>query len=82
MPPEKTEAKRRNPRGWVSTTYFAEGLPYMLVRYLSSVYLTDIGLKEAYLGFVNFLGDPMELQIPLGARRRPVPDQAAVAADR
>ncbi len=30
----------------------------MLVRYLSSVYLTDIGLKEAYLGFVNFLGIP------------------------
>lgn len=58
MSPEKTEAKRRNPRGWVSTTYFAEGLPYMLVRYLSSVYLTDIGLKEAYLGFVNFLGIP------------------------
>ena len=30
----------------------------MLVRYLSSVYLTDIGVKEAYLGFVNFLGIP------------------------
>lgn len=30
----------------------------MLVRYLSSVYLTDIGVREAYLGFVNFLGIP------------------------
>jgi PAT family beta-lactamase induction signal transducer AmpG len=43
---------------WVGSTYFAEGLPYMLVRYLTSVYLTDIGLKESYLGFVNFLGIP------------------------
>lgn len=58
MSAETTEEKKRDPRGWVSTTYFAEGLPYMLVRYLSSVYLTDIGLKEAYLGFVNFLGIP------------------------
>ena len=58
MSAETTDAKKRDPRGWVSTTYFAEGLPYMLVRYLSSVYLTDIGLKEAYLGFVNFLGIP------------------------
>lgn len=43
---------------WVSTTYFAEGLPFMLVRFLSGVYLTDIGLKERYLGFLNFLGIP------------------------
>jgi len=43
---------------WVSSTYFAEGLPYMLVRYLAGVYLTDIGVKEAYLGFLNFLGIP------------------------
>lgn len=43
---------------WVSTLYFAEGLPYMLVRYLSGVYLTDLGVKESYLGFLNFLGIP------------------------
>ena len=29
---------------WVASTYFAEGLPYMLVRYLAGVYLTDIGV--------------------------------------
>ena len=43
---------------WVSTAYFAEGLPYMLVRYLFGVYLTDLGVKEAWLGFLNFLGVP------------------------
>jgi PAT family beta-lactamase induction signal transducer AmpG len=46
------------PSIWVSTTYFAEGLPYMLVRYLTGVYFTDIGIKETYLGFLNFLGLP------------------------
>jgi PAT family beta-lactamase induction signal transducer AmpG len=47
---------------WVASTYFAEGLPYMLVRYLAGVYLTDIGVKESYLGFVNFLGIPWNLK--------------------
>jgi len=51
-------AKGRDPRVWVSTLYFAEGLPYMLVRFLPSVYLTDIGVKEVYLGLLNFLGLP------------------------
>lgn len=55
---EPRQESTKDPRAWVCTTYFAEGLPYMLVRYLSSVYLTDIGVREAYLGFVNFLGIP------------------------
>jgi len=48
--------RRRTP--WVASTYFAEGLPYMMVRYLAGVYLTDIGVKELYLGFLNFLALP------------------------
>lgn len=55
-PPEAPDGGRRTL--WVSSTYFAEGLPYMLVRYLAGVYLTDIGVKERYLGFLNFLGIP------------------------
>jgi PAT family beta-lactamase induction signal transducer AmpG len=43
---------------WVSTLYFAEGLPLMLVRYLGGVYLTDIGVRESYLGLLNLLGLP------------------------
>jgi PAT family beta-lactamase induction signal transducer AmpG len=53
---------RRSRPVWVSTTYFAEGLPFMLVRFLSAVYLTDIGLKERYLGFLNFLNLPWNLK--------------------
>jgi PAT family beta-lactamase induction signal transducer AmpG len=56
-------AGRPLPRwAWVSTTYFAEGLPYMIVRYLAGVYLTDIGVKELYLGFLNFLALPWNLK--------------------
>jgi MFS transporter, PAT family, beta-lactamase induction signal transducer AmpG len=43
---------------WVSSTYFAEGLPYMIVRILSGIYFTDIGAKERYIGYLNFLGFP------------------------
>ncbi len=47
---------------WVNSTYFAEGFPYMIVRYMSGVYFTDIGVREAYLGFLNFLGIPWNLK--------------------
>ncbi|MBI5481208.1 MAG: MFS transporter [Deltaproteobacteria bacterium] len=60
--PEAHEAPASDPPRstptWVSTTYFAEGLPYMMVRYLAGVYLTDVGVKELYLGFLNFLALP------------------------
>jgi PAT family beta-lactamase induction signal transducer AmpG len=62
---------------WVSTTYFAEGLPYMIVRWLSGVYFTEIGLREAVIGYTNWLGAPWNLKFlwaPLvdwaGSKRR------------
>ena len=53
-PPKKS----RSAIAWVSSTYFAEGLPYMIVRIVSAVYFTDVGAKERYLGYLNFLGLP------------------------
>lgn len=47
---------------WVASTYFIEGLPYMVVRFLSSVFFTDMGVREALLGFINFLGIPWNLK--------------------
>jgi MFS transporter, PAT family, beta-lactamase induction signal transducer AmpG len=47
---------------WVNTTYFAEGLPYMIVRILSGVFFTQIGLKERYLGYLNSLGLPWNVK--------------------
>lgn len=47
---------------WVGSTYFIEGLPYMIVRFMSFVFFTDMGVREAYLGFLNFLGIPWNLK--------------------
>ncbi len=41
-------------RAWVSTTYFAQGLPFMLINFLFAAYLTDIGVKEAWIGYLNY----------------------------
>lgn len=43
-------------RAWVSTTYFAQGLPFMLINFLFAAYLTDIGVKEAWIGYLNYFG--------------------------
>ena len=43
-------------RTWVSTTYFAQGLPFMLINFLFAAYLTDIGVKEAWIGYLNYFG--------------------------
>jgi MFS transporter, PAT family, beta-lactamase induction signal transducer AmpG len=56
--PEQAKSGGAPPSVWVMTTNFAEGFPYMLVRILSTVYFTDIGVKERYLGYLNFLGIP------------------------
>ena len=47
---------------WCFSTYLAEGLPFAIIRILSSVFFTDIGLKERYLGYLNFLGLPWNLK--------------------
>lgn len=47
---------------WVASTYFAEGLPYMIVRFISTVFFTDLGVREALLGFINFFGIPWNLK--------------------
>ena len=64
-------------RWWVHTTYFTEGMPYVVVRILSSVYFTDIGAKLRYIGYLNFLAIPWNLKFlwaPLldlrGSKRR------------
>jgi PAT family beta-lactamase induction signal transducer AmpG len=58
--PEVTTASKPSGKTifWVNTTYFAEGLPFMIVRILSSVFFTQLGVKERYLGYLNFLGLP------------------------
>lgn len=61
QPSPPTTASKRDVL-WVNTTYFAEGLPYMIVRIVSGVFFTQIGLKERYLGYLNYLGLPWNLK--------------------
>lgn len=56
------EKGRVRPSVWVSTTYFTEGLPYMVVRFMSAVWFTDLGLREALIGYLNWLGVPWNLK--------------------
>ncbi len=51
-----------DPKIWVFSTYFTEGFPYMVVRTMSSVFFTDIGMSERFLGYLNFLGLPWNLK--------------------
>ncbi|OGQ05387.1 MAG: hypothetical protein A3F82_00760 [Deltaproteobacteria bacterium RIFCSPLOWO2_12_FULL_44_12] len=53
---------KKSPVGWVFSTYFAEGFPYMVTKVLSFVFFTDAGVREAWLGFLNFLGIPWNLK--------------------
>jgi len=37
-----------DPRWWVFSTYFAQGFPYTVVRAMSSVFCTDVGMSERF----------------------------------
>jgi PAT family beta-lactamase induction signal transducer AmpG len=60
QPTPSTNPRRNIP--WVVTTYFAEGLPFMIVRILSGVFFTQLGVKERYLGYLNYLGLPWNIK--------------------
>jgi PAT family beta-lactamase induction signal transducer AmpG len=47
---------------WVNTSYFAEGLPLMLVLRLSTVFFTDIGVSLKSIGYLNWLGTPWNVK--------------------
>lgn len=50
------------PRVWCFSTYYAEGFPYTVIRILSALYATDIGIKERVIGYMNFLALPWNLK--------------------
>ena len=53
----------KRPQVWCFSTYFTEGLPFMIIRSMSFIFFTDIGMKERYLGYLNFLGLPWNLKL-------------------
>ncbi len=75
--PNRLPRRRSSPFLWVSSTYFAEGLPLMIVRKLSTVFFTDIGVDLRTIGHLNFLGNVWNLKFlwaplvdVLGTKRR------------
>jgi len=64
-PPESRKIRARSP----SNPGFGSARPispkafrYTIVRLLSAVYFTDVGAKERYLGYLNFLGIPWNVK--------------------
>lgn len=47
---------------WVASTYFAEGLPYVIVLNTATVFFTDAGVRLALLGLINFFAIPWNLK--------------------
>jgi PAT family beta-lactamase induction signal transducer AmpG len=56
------ESSFKKPSVWCFTTYFTEGFPFGIVRMMSSVFFTDIGMSERHLGYLNILGMPWNLK--------------------
>lgn len=46
----------RSPYMWAATTYFAEGLPFSLVRQVSPVYFKDLGASLPAIGLTSLYG--------------------------
>src|SRR5579864_7253083 len=44
--------------GWVATLYYAQGLPFSLVRQVSVVFFRDQGVSLASLGLTSLYGIP------------------------
>jgi PAT family beta-lactamase induction signal transducer AmpG len=45
-------------RSWIATTYFGEGFPYSIVRYLSTIYFKESGASLQAIGMTSLFGLP------------------------
>lgn len=54
--PEKSAWERARSAPWVFSTYFAEGLPFAIVRQLSSEFLTSMGVSPKEIGATSLYG--------------------------
>lgn len=55
-PGKPSLARRLAAAPWVASTYYAEGLPYSIVRQISSQYFTAMGTSLAAIGNTSLLG--------------------------
>ncbi|MBW2646236.1 MAG: MFS transporter [Deltaproteobacteria bacterium] len=60
--PQKPTRFLQNPFLWTGTTYFAEGLPFSLVRQISSVFFKDHNATLQAIGLTSLYGLPWTLK--------------------
>jgi len=56
----------RAPHVWAFTTYFAEGLPYTLIRMVSSVFFRDMKVSLEAIGLTSLFGIPWVIKFLWG----------------
>lgn len=61
--PQPSSWARVRAAPWVLTTYFAEGLPFAIVRQLSSEYLTSMGVSPKEIGATSLYGLAWNLKL-------------------
>ncbi len=60
--PRAPAARKISPYAWSFTTYFAEGLPYSLIRVVSSFFFRDCGVSLEAVGLTSLFGLPWILK--------------------
>ena len=65
-PPARPRRAWAGPWGWVTTTYFAEGLPYTLVNSAADALFTVMGMSLSTLGLTTILHLPWNLKFLWG----------------
>jgi PAT family beta-lactamase induction signal transducer AmpG len=56
--PSAGSGRRWWARSWIATTYFGEGFPYSIVRYLSTIYFKESGASLQAIGMTSLFGLP------------------------
>jgi PAT family beta-lactamase induction signal transducer AmpG len=62
MPEKPLPAVLNKPHVWCFSTYFAEGLPYSVIRSVSTVFFRDRGVSLEAVGLTTFFGLPWILK--------------------
>ncbi len=62
----ETRSLLKRPHVWAFTTYFAEGLPYALIRMVSSVFFRDMRVSLEAIGLTSLFGIPWVIKFLWG----------------
>jgi PAT family beta-lactamase induction signal transducer AmpG len=63
---DETKKRLQSPHIWTFTTYFTEGLPYTVIRIISSVFFRDMKVSLESIGLTSLFGLPWVLKFLWG----------------